>query len=43
MFLNKFSRVLYSLSNLIAVFLPTPGIPGMLSDVSPVNDLKSII
>ena len=34
---NTFSSVSYCFNNLAAVFSPTPGIPGILSDASPIN------
>ena len=37
------SRVLNSFNNFVAVFFPTPGMPGILSELSPVRDLKSTI
>ncbi len=40
---NIFSSVPYSFKSLTAVFSPTPGIPGILSDGSPISAFKSII
>ena len=37
------SKVPYLASKSLAVFSPTPATPGMLSEASPINDLRSII
>ena len=41
-FFNKFSRVLYLLISSHAVFIPMPGTPGTLSELSPASDCTSI-
>jgi hypothetical protein len=41
-FARTFSRVLYSVRSLQAVFCPTPAIPGILSTASPISPRISI-
>ena len=41
-FAMRFSTLPYSKISLVAVFSPTPGIPGILSDWSPIRPLKSM-